>query len=158
MKRFATPRQTRKSGWSSDKEALDRLESALKHSVSQPATNGRSATTSALRAALDFLNEGPQWTMAQIRLPLFDLLAELSDLDIGRVGPLLSPTNLANHNLDPALLQMMQGHAIFAIERLVAMGEKASSASREVAKIWNDATGERRERERNPQELVLQRA
>jgi hypothetical protein len=78
---------------------------------------------------------------------LVDLFAGLIDRDKGRLAPLLSPTkseDSGNRHTDAALLQMMQGCAIFAIEQLVKMGNSVEDSKEQVTKIWNKRSGEPR--------------
>jgi hypothetical protein len=130
---------------SSDKGPLARLERGLRGAESQREANPRAAVKAALEAVLQFLHHTqPQWTGDQIHRPLVDLFAALSDLDMGRRVPLLEPTRFGNRHPDAWLLKMKQAWAIFAIERLVRMGENATIASKKVAAIWNQCAGETR--------------
>lgn len=130
---------------SSDKGAPGRLERGLRGAEAQREANPRAAAKAALEAVLEFLHHTkPQWTADQIHRPLVDLFAALSDLDVGRVVPLLKPTRFGNRHPDAWLLKMKQGWAIFVIERLVQMGENATVASKKVTKIWNRYAGETR--------------
>lgn len=129
---------------SSDNAALDRLERRLREALSQRGKNDRAAATGQLKAILDFLYEKPRWTAEQIHRPLLDLWHALTDLDKGRRVPLLTPTTFKSRHPDDARRQKRRGHAIVAIEHLVALGETVIAAAEKVTKIWNKCTGETR--------------
>jgi hypothetical protein len=131
---------------SSDQEAWDQLERVLREADSLRVTDPRAGVKSVVEGLLHFLyQKRPQWTAEGIHRPLVDLLAGLIDLDKGHRAALLTPTTFQHRHHDAALLQMMQGHAIFAIEQLVSLGESVTAAKDQVARVWNKYSGEPRE-------------
>jgi hypothetical protein len=121
-------------------ESFCRLEQNLTDSRGEMRSDGRKGVTSAIRAIIDFIHSIPRWESMNLALPMVSLLAALHDLDLGRVAPMLRPTEgFDNRKPDASLRKIQRAYIIFSVDQLIARGMRVEEACRFVADLLTNS-------------------
>jgi hypothetical protein len=102
--------------------------------------SGRDASSTALRAVIEFVNAIPTLASQNLALPLVHLLSALQDLDSGRVAPMLAPAKgFDNRKPDAGMRKVQRAFAIFAVDELRRFGMSTEAACLFVVDVLKEA-------------------
>ena len=121
----------------------DRLLDRLRKAQEAFTGNGRTGAGKSLGAIIDYLDD--MGMPADLRAPLFALLAALQDLENGKQSPMLKAPNLPHGPPEAIVSQVAKAQAAAAMQLLMAAGDGRETAARAVARAdkWggeNNAT------------------
>jgi hypothetical protein len=98
---------------------LHSLEGKLKLAGEKMGDNSREGAITALEGMIEFINSIPPLETQTLALPPVGLMAQLRDLDQGRVGTMLRPAvGFDNRHPDASFRKVIKAYAIFSINQL----------------------------------------
>jgi hypothetical protein len=113
---------------------LQSLEGKLKLACEKMRDNSREGATTALEGVIEFINSIPRLEAQTLALPLVGRMAQLRDLDQGRVGTMLSAAvGFDNRHPDASFRKVIKAYAIFSINQLHDHGMKIDKCCKFVA-------------------------
>lgn len=123
-------------------DSLQALETALRAAQTEMLNDCRGAAITALQGVIEFINKMPAFESKSLSLPLTALMAELHDLDTGRVGKIVQPKSapeLGHRRPDASLRNVIKAYAIFAVDELHSHGSSVDEACKFVAPLLEQA-------------------
>jgi hypothetical protein len=98
---------------------LDSLEGKLKLAGEKMRDNSREGAITALEGVIEFINSIPRLESQTLALPLVGLMAQLRDLDQGRVGTMVKLTaGFNNRKPEASFRKVIKAYVIFSINQL----------------------------------------
>jgi len=115
-------------------EGLQSLEATLKAAKDEMQTDCRGAAITSLQGVVEFINSIPRFESLNLSCPLTAVMAALHDLNVGRVGAMVTPTaGFDNRKPEASFRKVIKAYAIFGVEQLKDAGMTTEEACKFVA-------------------------
>jgi hypothetical protein len=113
---------------------LQSLQATLQAAKKEMLTDRRGAAITSLQGVTAFINSIPLFESQSLSLPLTAVMAELHDLNFGRVGVIVAPTKgFDNRKPDATFPKSAKAYAVFVIDALKGAGMTTDDAAKFVA-------------------------
>lgn len=121
-------------------EGLQSLEATLKDAKDEMQSDCRGAAITSLQGVVEFINSIPRFESQNLSLPVTALMAALHDLNVGRVGAMVTPTaGFDNRKPEASFRKVIKAYAIFCIDLLKGAGMTIDEACKFVASELKEA-------------------